>query len=154
VIGKKEQKEEKDILVLLLLLRLLLLRHARKPVKTNRGEDVEDNEGPQDAKVAPAVSIAAVDLTKEDVGAGVRAETAGFGVVCVTGFERARLARRAVVSEVLVASLAGGRREFNVFVFGASDSVAGKADAEHAGDEVGEGRDSVHEDPEARELAW
>jgi hypothetical protein len=154
---KKASKRSggKNILVLLLLLLLaLLLRHARKPVKTDRSADVEDDESPQDAKVAPAVGVAGVDRGEEDVGAGIRAEAAGFHVVCVAGLERARFARRAVLGQVVVASLASWGRELDVFVLGAGDSVAGEADAEHAGDEVGERGDSVHEDPEARKCAW
>jgi len=141
------------LVLLLLLLLALLLGHAREPVKADCGEDIEDDEGPQDAKVAPALVIATVDLAEEDVGAGVRAETAGVPVVLGARLELAEATIVPVLVQVFVASLVACWREFDEFIGSAGDRVAGEADAEHAGDEVGERRESVHEDPEAGELA-
>jgi hypothetical protein len=151
---KKTRREEGASLVrLLLLLLLLLLGHASEPVKADGGEDVEDDKSPKDAEVAPAVGVAAVDLVEEDVGVGVRAEAAGRLARTGAQLEAAGEAGIKPLGHVGVTVLAGRGRELDELVVGAGDFVAGKADAEHAGDEVGEGRDAVHEDPEAREGA-
>jgi len=52
---------------------------------------------------------------------------------------------------VAAAGLVGGRVEGYVFDGGADDFVVGEAGGEEAGEEVGEGGEAVHEDPEAGE---
>ena len=58
-----------------------------------------------------------------------------------------------VVLHVIEAGLAGGRVEADELDGGADDFVVGETGGEHAVDEVGEGGDAVHEDPEAWEGA-
>jgi hypothetical protein len=151
----KERKKPKDNLSLLLLLLALLLGHTRKPVKPNSRKHVEDDESPQDAEVAPALAVAAVDLAQEDIRACVRAETAVFGALLSARLEATNAGGALVVlRQVGLASLASRRRKLQIFIGGAGDCVAGETDAEHAVHQIGERRQAVHEDPEARELAW
>ena len=56
-----------------------------------------------------------------------------------------------VRGHVLEAGGAGGRVEVREFDLGADDAGVGEPDGEHAVDEVGEGGNAVHEDPETRE---
>lgn len=150
---KTAKKKRSNLILLLFLLLALLLRHARKPIQTNGCEHVENNESPQNAKVAPALRVAAVDLAQEDIRAGIRAKTALIHVLLSTRLELTEATVLVVFRQVRLASLARGRGEVEEFVLGAGDGVAREADAEHAVDEVGEGREAVHEDPEVGELA-
>ena len=131
-IGRNEREEQGLVGLLLLLFLLLLLGHASEPVKADGGEDVEDDESPQDAEVAPALVIAAVDLVEEDVGVGVRAEAAGGLARGGAVFEAAGEARSEPLGHVRLAVLAGRGRELDQLIVGAGDFIAGEADAEHA----------------------
>lgn len=65
-----------------LLLDLLLSRNPSPPIQPQRGEDVEDDEGPQDAEVAVSVRVRRADQAQVDVGITNGAELAiGRGVV-------------------------------------------------------------------------
>jgi hypothetical protein len=151
----KEEEQSQNNLSFLLLLLALLLRHAGQPVQTDSREHVEDDESPQDTEVAPALAVAAVDLAQEDICAGVRAETAIRGTLLSARLEATDADGALVIlRQICLTSLASRRREFQELVGGAGDCVAGEADAEHAVDQVGERRQAVHEDPEARKLAW
>lgn len=57
-------------------------------------------------------------------------------------------AKAHVRGHVGLAGLAGGRGEVQVLVGGADDVGVGHGSGEEAVDQVGEGRDAVHEDPE------
>ncbi|CAG9941603.1 unnamed protein product [Clonostachys rosea f. rosea IK726] len=47
-----------------------MLRHTDQPVKEDRGENVEHNEGIANTEVPPPVGVACADLLEESVGAG------------------------------------------------------------------------------------
>ena len=136
-----------------LLLRLLLLlppvlRYPERPVRQQRRKDIEHNKRPHDAKVPPPQIVVAVHLRQERVRAADGAEAAVR--------RRGRVLQVAaggvdVGGHVGLAGLAGRGLEVQVLDGGADDVGVGDGGRKHAADEVGEGRDSVHEDPEARE---
>ena len=70
-----------------------------------------------------------------------RGRGGGVGEVAAVGVD--------VRGHVVEAGCVGWGLEFDVFDGGALDVGVGEAGGEHAVDEVGEGGDAVHEDPEA-----
>lgn len=107
-----------------LLLDLLLPWDARVPVQAEGGEDVEDDEGPHDAEVAPAGRVLRAELRQVDVGAGGGAELAVGGGVVVGEVAAEGVD---VGGHVLAAGLAGGGVEVQVFDGRADDGVVGEA---------------------------
>ena len=128
------------------LLKLLLPRHPGQPVEEERGCDIEDDECPHDAKVAPAGRVRGGQHGK--IGIRVRhgaelARTRGVGVVDVaTCSVDVRL-------HVLATGLVAYGVETHELDARTGDVLVGEAGREHAVNEVGEGTDSVHEDPES-----
>ncbi|TKW53776.1 hypothetical protein CTA1_1208 [Colletotrichum tanaceti] len=122
------------------------LLDAEEVVGGDGGEDVEEDKGPDDAKVAPALVV------KDVAGGHVLVGVAEGAVLAAGGGVRVlQLAGGGgeVVGEVLAAGLVGGRVEDGGLGGGAGDGAAVQLGADDAGDPVGEGGDAVHEDPEA-----
>lgn len=119
-----------------LLLDLLLPRDPSPPIKPHRGDDVEDDKGPQDAKVAVSVPVRRADPAEVDVGFFDGAEFAiGAGVVVgevATGGGD-------IGAHVFDACFARRRVELDIFDRGADGVGVGQASGEHAVDKIGEG---------------
>lgn len=122
-----------------LLLRLgrarVPLLDADKVVRHNSNKDIEENEGPHDAKVAPALVIEDVAAGEVLVSVAERAVLARLGGVGVLQLAGRHLE---VVSEVLAAGLVGGRVEDGGLVRRAGDGAAMQLGGDDAGDPVGE----------------
>ena len=118
------------------------------PIQCQRGEDVEDDKGPHDAEVAPAVGVLGAEGGEVRVRAAAGAEVARRCDIWV-GEVTAKCVH--ISLHVLIAGFVGGRIEVEEFNGGAGDFVVGQAGREHAVDQIGERRNAVHEDPEARE---
>ena len=134
-----------------LLQDLLLPRHPSQPIQKERGRDIENDVRPHDPEVSPPRRILRTQLREIRVCAVCSAELAVGGgvhvgdVAAVDGVD--------VGLHVGAAGGAGGRVEGDELNGGAFDGVVGEAGGEHSVDEVGEGGDAVHEDPEARKGA-
>lgn len=132
-----------------LLLFLRLLRHSRKPVEEQRAHDIDPDVHPEDAEIPPHGIVLRVYRLQKDIRVAhgaIRAVTCCIivdGVPAVGSFPG---------SHVRPACFSLRGVEVQEFVVGAADAGVCDADAEHAGDHVGEGGDAVHEDPEAGEL--
>jgi hypothetical protein len=127
------------------------LPHTEEVVQQRSSSNIEEDVHPHEAEVSPP-------LRPVDVGAvEVLVRDAQSAVAAVAG--RERVLERAgggsqVRREVLLASLADvGWAEGADFCGGAFDRAAVEHCCGYAGYPVGEGRDAVHEDPEAGEGA-
>lgn len=130
------------------LLHFLLPRNTSQPVEEESSSDVEDDECPHDPEISPPGRVRRTELGEVDVGAVNGAELAiGSGFV----IDNIATCEFDVVIHVLATSLAGGWVEADVFDRRAFDALVGETGGEHTIDEIGEGGDTVHEDPEAGE---
>jgi len=125
---------------------LRTLGHPGEPVNEHGAGDVEDNVHPHEAEVAPRVAEVARHGRQESVGARHGAEAAVARGVRVSEVAAGHLDVRV---HVLLAGQVAGRVEVEELDVLADDVGARHAGGEHRGDEVREGGDAVHEDPES-----
>ncbi|TFA97843.1 hypothetical protein CCMA1212_010383 [Trichoderma ghanense] len=116
------------------------------PVQEERRRNVEGDVRHADAKVAPSMRVARADAREKDVCVGNRAVAA---VGCGVAVPEIASGGRDEVVEELAACLAAGRIEMDELVGGTGDVRVGQARRQDGRDPVGEGREAVHEDPEA-----
>ena len=131
-----------------LLLHLLLARNTSQPVKEERTEDIEDDERPHNSEISPSSWIRRTELREKNVCVENGAEFTGARCVGVRDISAVPIDK---VLHVCAACLTGGGAEFDKFNGGAFYMSVGEAGGEHAVDEVSEGGDTVHKDPETRE---
>lgn len=137
-------------LVLSLALRPLLtslapFRDPERPIRQHRDRNVENDESPDDAKVAPPLSVVDVRASQELVTILNRAIPAFRS--CVRVLQQAWCSLE-IVGKILLTGLASGRVKARGLGVGADDLAAVQKRRAHAADPVGEGRDAVHEYPE------
>ena len=135
----------------LIFLDLLSLGHTRQPVQANRSNRIEGGKSEEDPKVSPAVIKVHFPAREEGVGGRDGAVQALVG--CGGGVEVATC-RFDIRGHVRFAGRFIWRGEAEELVGGAVDGGVGQGVAEEGLDDVGEGVDAVHENPEARELLW
>jgi hypothetical protein len=150
-LGNDPLRAETQLLHLIAAALAARLPHTEEVVQQCGGGNVEEDVHPHEAEVPPS-------LRPVDVGAvEILVRNAESAVAAVAG--RKRVLERAgscgqVGREVLLAGLADvGRAEGADFCGGAFDRSAVQHCCGYAGYPVGEGRDAVHEDPEAGEGA-
>ena len=130
------------------ILDLLPPRHAGQPIKKQGRGDIKSDKRPHNAEIPPTSRILRAEL--REIGIRRRSGAkAAVGRSVGVGEIAARLGD--VRGHVLCAGFVGGGLEGDEFDVGADDVVVGEPCGKHAVDEVGEGGDAVHEDPEARE---
>lgn len=129
------------------LLYFLFPRHSRQPIEEQCGADIEADESPHDAEVAPSGVVLGAQLRQVYIRVPGGAEFALRGGV---GIEEVAAAGGSIDIRlhIVATGLAAGWVESEVFNVGAGHLGVGKTAREHAVDEVSKGRDPVHEDPE------
>ncbi|KFY50875.1 hypothetical protein V496_09127 [Pseudogymnoascus sp. VKM F-4515 (FW-2607)] len=137
---------QRELLLSRGLLLAAVLGDSREPVDEDGHGGVEDDVSLEDTKVAPAVRVLGAEAHEQVVGladGAVLAVGRGVAVDQVAAGERDEGAHE------LRACLADGGVEAQDLAVLAGDVDVCDADCKHAVDEVAEGRQVVHEDPEA-----
>jgi hypothetical protein len=129
---------------------LVTLRHTGEPVNEDGSANVEEDVDPHEAKVAPGVIEVTVDRSQEGVGV-IDLAPCAFGGGAVV--QEIATIERLKGLHVLETGGVVRRSECNKFDCFAVGSCTRDTGRQHGGDEIGEWRNTVHEDPETRKLA-
>ncbi|KFZ03974.1 hypothetical protein V502_10511 [Pseudogymnoascus sp. VKM F-4520 (FW-2644)] len=137
---------QRELLLSRWLLLSAVLGDSREPVDEDGHGGVEEDVSLEDTEVAPAVRVLGAEELEEVVGL---ADAAILAVGRGAPVDQVAAGARDEGVHELCAGLAGGWGEVQDLAGLAVDIDVCDADCQHAVDEVAEGREMVHEDPEA-----
>lgn len=145
-------KSMKNPLSSISALQIPLLRDSDKPINEEGKEDIENDECPQDTKIAPTIAVVHIEESKVLVGVAERAELA------MRGPFRTRLQRPSqdgnVGREVSGAVLPWQSVEAKKLVRCTHKIRVCDCGRKHARYQICQWGDPIHEDPESRQLVF